>query len=203
MDTEVIKYSGLSYLDEIDSKQENVGKWKSWLTDYKFDKKFPEDQYAWLTCVLALKGVASGNFGIGCILVDGDHNVIEEGHNQVHKPYFRSDRHAEMVVMSKFEDEHRDLTNLNNFTLFTSLESCPMCMARLISSGVKTVLHVSPDDRGGMVHKIQDLPEVWQKIARWQIFDQAKCTKDLVDAALQIFFINAEELDNKLIERRL
>jgi len=37
----------------------------------------------------------------------------------------------------------------------------------------------------------------------WQIFDQAKWTRDLVDAVLRIFMINADELDNKLIERRL
>jgi len=203
MGIEEIRASGLKHLNRIDPAPENVGSWKAWLNDYKFNEKYHEDPFAWLTCVLALKGVASGNFGIGCILVGGDYNVVKEGHNQVHKPYFRSDLHAEMVVMTKFEDDHKDLTNLRNYTLFTSLESCPMCMTRLISSGVKTVLHVSPDERGGMVHKIADLPDVWPEIARRQIFDQAKCTKDLVNAALKIFMINADELDNKLIERRL
>ncbi len=40
-------------------------------------------------------------------------------------------------------------------------------------------------------------------MARWQVFDQAKWTKDLVNTALKMFMINADELDNKLIERRL
>jgi len=203
MDKERIRKSGVEHLEGIDPTTGHMGDWKSRLSDYEFNEKHPEDPCAWLTCILALKGVSSGNFGIGCILVDGDYNIVGEGHNQVHKPYFRSDLHAEMVVMNKFEDEHKDLANLKNYTLFTSLESCPMCMARLISSGVKTILHVSPDDRGGMVHKMQDLPEVWPEIARRQIFDQAKCSKDLIDAALQIFLLNVDALDNQLIARRL
>jgi len=36
-----------------------------------------------------------------------------------------------------------------------------------------------------------------------QIFDKAMWNRGLVDAALKIFMINANELDNKLIERRL
>jgi tRNA(Arg) A34 adenosine deaminase TadA len=203
MDTEGMRNCGVEHLDKINSEEGNIAEWKFWLNGYEFNEKYPEDPSAWLTCILALKGVSSGNFGIGCILVDDDYNVIGEGHNQVHKPYFRSDLHAEMVVMNQFEDEYKNLTNLKNYTLFTSLESCPMCMARLISFGVKTVLHVSPDDRGGMVHKMRDLPEVWPEIDRRQIFDQAKCSKNLIDAALQIFVLNAEELDNQLIARRL
>jgi len=49
--------------------------------------------------------VASGNFGVGCIIVDVYGNVIVQGHNEVFHPYFRSDRHAEMVVMREFEDK--------------------------------------------------------------------------------------------------
>lgn len=202
MDIEAIRKSGVQYLDGIDSKPEKLGEWKSWLKNYSFNKAYPEDPYAWLTCVLALRGVNSGNFGIGSVLVlDGE--IVEEGHNQVHKPYFRSDLHAEMVVMNQFEDNYRDLGNLKDYTLFTSLESCPMCMARLISSGVKTVLYVSPDDLGGMVRKMDDLPKVWPEIARRQIFDQAKCSEELIKAAQDIFIINAEELNCRLIERRL
>lgn len=203
MDYEKFRAMGLKSLNAIRNTDAKQIEWKKFLNSYNFDGKYPEDPYAWLTCILALAGVASGNFGIGCVLVDGDYNIVGQGHNQVHKPHFRSDLHAEMVVMNKFEDEHKDLDNLRNYTLFTSLESCPMCMARLISSGVKTVLHVSPDERGGMVHKMNDLPEVWPEIARRQIFDQAKCSSDLIDAALQIFLLNVEELDNKLIARRL
>lgn len=198
-----IREMGLKYLSEINVTDAKQDAWKGFLNNYHFNKKSPEDPYAWLTCILALAGVASGNFGIGCILVDDNDNVVVKGHNQVYKPYFRSDLHAEMVVMNKFEDEHKDISKLRNYTLFTSLESCPMCMARLISSGVKTVLHVSQDEQGGMVHKMHDMPEIWLTIAQRQIFDQAKCSEDIIKAAYQIFLINVDELNNNLIARRL
>ena len=65
------------------------------------------------------------------------------------------------------------------------------------------MLHVSPDERGGMVYKMADLPEVWPEIARRQIVDKAKWTRDLVDAALKTFMIDTDKLDSKLVERRL
>jgi len=68
-----------------------------------FDYEYQDDKYIWLTNVLALKAVDSGNFGVGCILVDSSDNIIAEGHNEVFNPYFRSDRHAEMVVMDKLK----------------------------------------------------------------------------------------------------
>ncbi|MDL5503021.1 MAG: nucleoside deaminase, partial [Candidatus Methanoperedens sp.] len=110
------------------------------LLDYKFNDACPDDKYVWLKNVLALKGVDSGNFGVGCILVDFHGNVVVQGHNEVFNPYFRSDRHAEMVVMDEFEDTHRDIPMIQGFTLYTSLESCPMCFVRLITSGVNKVL---------------------------------------------------------------
>jgi len=44
---------------------------KTYLLDYEFNGDCPDDKYIWLTNVLALKAVDSGNFGVGCILVDG------------------------------------------------------------------------------------------------------------------------------------
>jgi hypothetical protein len=64
------------------------------------DPKYTDDSYAWLTCALALQGVATGNFGVGAILVDdGGNQILAQGHNEIFNPRFRSDRHAEMVVM--------------------------------------------------------------------------------------------------------
>ncbi|MEA1864979.1 MAG: hypothetical protein U9N46_07260 [Euryarchaeota archaeon] len=108
---------GLQGLLEIDPENESIEKWKNWLKNYQFDHEYPDDGYIWLTDVLALMAVNSGNFGIGSVLIDGGGDVVVQGHNEIFNPYFRSDRHGEMVVMDEFEETHRDVTKLEGYTV--------------------------------------------------------------------------------------
>jgi tRNA(Arg) A34 adenosine deaminase TadA len=198
---ERIRELGLQELATIESGRADIGKWKTWLADYEFNDEYPDDRYVWLTCVLALKAVNIGNAGIGCILIDGGGNVLVRGHNKVFNPYFRSDQHAEMVVIDEFEDTHQDISELQGYTLYTSLESCPMCLTRLISSGVNTVLYAAPDTDYGMVHKMEELPPAWIELAERQTFGQARCCEDLIHAANAIFLLNIDEFNEKLRSR--
>ncbi|MCP4109616.1 MAG: nucleoside deaminase [Desulfobacteraceae bacterium] len=201
MTNEQIRETGLQQLDKIVFKSENTGMRKTGLTDYQFNNKYPDDAYIWLTCVLALTAVHYGNFGIGCVLVSADDNVFIQGHNEVFNPYFRSDRHAEMVVMNKFEQMYKKIAGLKNCTLYSSVESCPMCLTRLITSGISRVLHAAPDKNSGMVHKMKELPAVWLELSKEQYFGQAHCSQYLIDTAKKIFLLNVGELDERLKKR--
>jgi len=55
------------------------------------------------------------------------------GHNLMYSPHFRSDLRGEMLVINFFEEEHSGTITLESYTLYTSLESCPMCLIRFIS----------------------------------------------------------------------
>jgi cytosine deaminase len=186
---------------ELGSKNKKVIYWKNWLQIYEFNSEFADDPYAWLSVVLALKSVASGNYGVGSILVDAGGKVISLGHNLVYSPYFRSDLHGEMVVLNLFEKEHPEITTLEGYTLYTSLESCPMCLIRLISSGINTILHVCPDLTAGMVEMIGFLPPLWRDLSTRQTFAKAACSEELSKAAMEIMLINAEELLEVLRKR--
>ena len=156
------KYSirdiGEGILEKIGSQSENIINWKNWLQEYDFFPEYPDDPYAWLTDVLALKSVNSGNYGVGSILVGVGGEIAAMGHNLVYSPYFRSDLHAEMVTVNYFEKENPQITTLKEYALYTSLESCPMCLVRLISAGINRVVYVSSDPIGGMVNAISLLP---------------------------------------------
>lgn len=156
-----------------------------------------EDAYAWLTCVLAWEGVASGNFGIGAIGVDDAARVVAQGHNEIFHPRFRSDGHAEMVVMDRWEDTAPATAG----TLVTSVEPCPMCLVRLCGSAVRRVLYVAPDLLGGMVHRMESLPPYWVEMARSKVFAQAHCSPELIDVASRIFLLNLEELTERMKAR--
>lgn len=192
---------GLALLAQIEPIDNEINKWKEWLENYKFDAEYSDDDYCWLTCVLALQAVNLGNFGIGSILIDSAGTIEDWGHNEVFSPYFRSDRHAEMVVMDNFENHNQNITKLEGYTLYTSLESCPMCLTRLITSRINKVLHVADDTTGGMTHKLKDLPTIWIELADPQIFSKANCSEELVNASTQILLINVDEL-NEILKNR-
>lgn len=201
MNSTSTREKGLLLLGKIKSLTNDAEIIKDWLLDYQFDSGFVDDSFAWLSCILALKASSEGNFGVGCVLISQEGEIVIEGHNEVFHPYFRSDRHGEMVVINSFEDKFKGKKRLENFALISSLESCPMCLTRLITSGIGRVSYVAPDMTGGMVHRIRSLPEVWIDLSKNQIFDQANCSKRLIDVAFEIFLLNAEELNKKIINR--
>ena len=200
MSNEQIRALGLQELERISQINKNAVEWKTWLTDYQF--LYTDDSFIWFTNILALKAVDDGNFGVGCILIDGNGNIVSQGNNEVFSPYFRSDRHAEMVVMDKFEDTHPDIHKKEVYTLYTSLESCPMCLVRLITSDVNKVLYAASDSWGGMVSRMAEMPSLWIELCEGKVFSQADCSQELINAANDIFLLNLSELLEKIKNRK-
>jgi tRNA(Arg) A34 adenosine deaminase TadA len=197
-----IRDLGARLLGEIDSENENVINWKDWLQKYRFSPEYPDDLYAWITDVIALRSVNSGNYGVGSIMVDSRNEIVALGQNLVFSPTFRGDLHAEMVALNHFEEENPQITNLKRFTFYTSLEPCPMCLIRLISSGINRVHYVASDPIGGMVNGITLFPPLWKELSEPQLFKTAQCSLELSKAAIEIMLINAEELLEILRKRR-
>jgi len=155
------------------------------------DPAFPHDPYVLIGLEEALAAAADGNFGVGACLVDPSGRVVARGHNHVFHPYPRSDLHAEMDTMTRFEEEVRAPISLGDYTLFTSLEPCPMCLTRLITAGVGHVYHAAPDLESGMVYKLHELTPVWVELARRQEFAEADTSPELRQIAHQIFLVTA------------
>ncbi len=103
------------------------------------------------------------------------------------KPHVRSDRHGEMVSMDLLEDAISSVPYEKDFQtrmpegleLYTQLESCPMCMARLASSSISAVYHGAPDNGGGMVHKLCDLPPIFIGLTNVQKYAPASISGNL------------------------
>lgn len=162
----------------------------------------PDDKAAVIALTESIEALKEGNYAIGACLVDNETgNTVLRSHNQVFEPYFRSEAHAEMLLLSQMEGMIRgNRSDLSSMTLVSTLEPCPMCTARCISSGIKTVKFIAPDELGGMVHLMNQMPEVWKNIAKEQkqIFQEADCHPSLKSMALDIFLSNREILDEKL-----
>jgi cytosine deaminase len=148
----------------------------------------------------AISAAKSGNFGVGAVLVDNETGeIVCRGQNKVFSES-RSDWHAEMDLLNAFETQNKSKSRdlLKKCTMYTSLESCPMCLCRIITAGVMAVYHVADDLGGGMAHLYNQLPPVWQEISRGRIFKKAECSDELSKIAEQVFLLTVE-LDNKLI----
>lgn len=154
-----------------------------------------------LVCQEALRAAASGNYGVGAALVDPQGKVIAKGRNQVFSPMFRSDLHAEMVVMNEFEQKFPEVENMRGYTLVSSLEPCPMCVARLLMAGVETVKFLCYDKLGGMTRHLENLPLAWKRLGERQEYQVADVCDELRRFATDVFLLNLDPLRRKLLER--
>jgi cytosine deaminase len=154
-----------------------------------------------IACEEALAAARAENYGVGAVLVDPEGEVLERGRNQAFNPKFRSDLHAEMVVMNAFEDRFPEATHMRGYTLFCSLEPCPMCLARLLIAGVQTVKFAALDELGGMVTRMHHLPTAWQRLGQRQQFVQAEVSESLKQFAVDVFVLNLGALRERLWSR--
>lgn len=168
------------------------------LRGYTPDPRYPDDRYVQIAIDEALAAAREGNGGIGALLVDPDGQVVERAHNQVLAPYFRSDLHAEMTVMTRFEDRVQARCQLKDYTLFTSLEPCPMCVVRLSAAGVGTVIYAAADAEGGMAATADRLPPVWAAFAGRVRFAEADCSPLLKDLAEQVWLATVTARHTKI-----
>ena len=169
---------------------------------YVHDPQYKDDPFILAAIKEALEGRRERNGGIGaCIVREETGEIVERGHNEQYVPHFRSDLHAEMALLNRYEDRvriTRSFDAVNNSTsnprvhmegivLYTSVEPYPMCMARIINSGIKKVYYASADDTGGMGHRMENLPPYWQGMAQGVLVEPARCSPLLKELAQKMF----------------
>ena len=162
---------------------------------------YQDQQLGMVVCQEALVAARRGNYGVGAVLVNPRGTVVAQGQNAVFYPHFRSDLHAEMVVMNAFEERHPEVDTMRGYTLLSSIEPCLMCFARLLAAGVETVKFLAEDVWGGMVNHRQHLPAAWQRLGQRQAIGQAEVSESLRQFALDVFRVTLDACRQKLWSR--
>ncbi len=160
------------------------------------------DHFARIVVTGAIDAGLEGNAAVGALLASPDGDVLLAERNRMFVPRFRSDYHAEMVLLSQYEDQHQS-SDLREHTLVTSLEPCEMCMIRIINSGVSNVLYVAADVGKGGITGPNKLAPHWARLAASQEFAAADCGKRLAEIALDAFMSTIGGVTDKLLARRL
>lgn len=170
---------------------------------YKVDPDYPDDALSLMVVQTALAAAKRGSGGIGACLADfRTGRIVETGRNRQYDGYFRSDLHAEMDLLNRYEDraakQHTPRSggsprDCGDLVLVSSMEPCPMCLTRIINSGIKTVVYVAEDDQGGMAGRLDCLPPFWQAFAADRVFRRARCSPALRDLSLELFNLSTRK----------
>lgn len=163
----------------------------------KADPGYSDDAFGLITVRDAFMSLKEGSGGIGaCLINEKTGQVVARGRNRQYTPYFRSDLHAEMDLLTRYEDwlrkkgetaSGKNPRNCDNLVLFSSVEPCPMCLTRIINSGIKKMYYITPDERGGMVSRIDKLPPFWKDLAEKCDYRPARCSPEIRQLAKDLF----------------
>lgn len=157
----------------------------------------PGDAAGWAACVQAFVAITKDQYGIGALLLDAAGYVVAAGHNEICGPPFRSEAHAEMVVLSDFERRFQNCRK-DGLTLYTSLEPCPMCFTRILISGVSHVFYVADDEAGGMARRAERMPDYWRAMESRCVFARAPARDGLARLSLDILESNMAALEHSV-----
>ena len=112
-------------------------------------KVFIHDDYEGMQEALleANKALLKGEIPIGAIICDDTGKVVARGHN-LRENSFDATAHAEIVAIRKacqLEQNWR----LTDFTMYVTVEPCPMCAGALFMSRIKRLVYGTTDWRAG------------------------------------------------------
>jgi cytosine deaminase len=167
-------------------------KMQNYLVAFQPAEEYSDDMYAKEANLQALKSVLQGGYGIGSVLVDKDGKIIAAAHNmQIQK--HRSDLHAEMTLLTNFEESCLAKKYVNIYiyrpglTVFSSAEPCPMCFIRINTTGADTK-YCTPGPDDGMVSRVDYLPPAWKEMAMKRKVSLGDCSPIMQKIAHLLFY---------------
>ncbi|MDJ0791509.1 MAG: hypothetical protein QNJ71_06405 [Acidimicrobiia bacterium] len=133
----------------------------------------------------------AGNIAVGGCLYRGD-TLIHRDQSKAIAPYHRTDFHVEMVLLNQLEDQLCDnpRPRMRDYTLFTSQEPCPMCLARICFNQVGHVYYVYRDassPEAGSTTNWDRLPPGFRGLGSRLVIDEAECSPELKEMSRQVW----------------
>jgi tRNA(adenine34) deaminase len=105
----------------------------------------------------AEQALKENTYPLGAVIVDENYNLISKGRNRVH-PSKDATAHAEIdAIRNAGQAILNAKIKRDNFTIYTSLEPCPMCTGGILFANIKRVVWLLNDDLGfGGYRKIKE-----------------------------------------------
>lgn len=147
----------------------------------------------------------NGSVAVGGCLLHND-EVISENMSKANSPYHRLDLHAEMVLLNELEDQLCDdkKPGMRNYTLFTSQEPCPMCLARICFSQVGKTYYVYRDahsPEAGELTNYERMPDGFKILGSRLVIEEADCAPVLKEIARQVWLNSIDHCVDEWLDR--
>jgi len=122
-----------------------------------------------------------GFYPIAAVIVDDKNEVVSIGRRRGDKGLIINSAmaHAEMDALVKLRYE--DHPNIREYTIYTTLEPCPMCMGSIIMSNLRNVCIAAKDPWAGSIHFCEQDPYIASKNIKVSFAD------DIVGQVCNIF----------------
>jgi tRNA(adenine34) deaminase len=102
---------------------------------------------------LAWEAYKKNTIPIGAVIIDDCGNIISRGRNRIFDRHSNNPlagtymAHAETTAMLNIKVV--DHPKVNQYTLFTSMEPCPMCFGTMVMMGIKNLKYAARDSYAG------------------------------------------------------
>ena len=167
--------------------------------------EYPHDAPAIISIEEGLRAGRLGNVAVGGCLYKHDELIMRDMSKALH-PYQRTDYHVEMVLLNRLEEELCDQPQprMRDYTLFTSQEACPMCLARICFNQVGKVYYIYRDahsPEAGEQTNWERLPEGFQLLGSRLVIEEAQCAPELKEISRQVWLNSIDSAVNEFLDR--
>ena len=98
-----------------------------------------------------------GEVPVGCVIIDGQNNLIAEGQNRRERDKDPT-AHAEILALRR-AGQTLNTWHLNDCTLYVTLEPCPMCAGAIILARLGLLVYAVDDLKTGSIRSVANLPD--------------------------------------------
>ncbi|NME05570.1 nucleoside deaminase [Psychrobacillus sp. BL-248-WT-3] len=121
----------------------------------------------------AEKALEENTYPVGAVIVDEHFNLVAKGRNRVH-PSQDITAHAEMDAIRNAGTAMFDAKiKHKKFTLYSSLEPCPMCTGGILFAKIQRVVWLLNDDHGfGGYKRLKDASVFLEKFDRIEVMEE-------------------------------
>jgi tRNA(Arg) A34 adenosine deaminase TadA len=165
---------------------------QTYLNAFQPEPQYTDDVYAKAANLQALKSVMQGGYGIGSVLINQEGKIIAAAHNSQIQRH-RSDLHAEMTLLTDFEESRLAKQYVNIYVykpgliVFSSAEPCPMCYIRINTTGADTK-YCTPGPDDGMASRTDYLPPAWKEMALKRKVSLGNCSPVMQKLSHLLFY---------------
>lgn len=121
----------------------------------------------------AEKALEENTYPVGAVIVDEHFNLVAKGRNRVH-PSQDITAHAEIDAIRNAGTAMFNAKIKNKkFTLYSSLEPCPMCTGGILFAKIQRVVWLLNDDLGfGGYKRLKDASVFLEKFDRIEVMEE-------------------------------